>query len=132
MRAQASPSASKLLIRDNMARKTINRARLLRQKANYPERKAWEFLRTLRAEGVAVRRQVPIDGLTVDFAVRSKRLVIEIDGGIHDLEAVQIADAERDQRLEAAGWRVLRIPAETALGFEHLMAIVRPAVGLEE
>ena len=115
-----------------MARKTINRARRLRQAANFPERKAWAFLRTLRAEGVTVRRQVPIDGLTVDFAVRPKRLVIEIDGGIHDLEAVQIADAERDQRLEAAGWRVLRIPAETALSFEHLMAIVRPAVGLEE
>ncbi|MEM1391642.1 MAG: hypothetical protein AAGG45_11230, partial [Pseudomonadota bacterium] len=31
-----------------------------------------------------------------------------------------------------AGWRVLRIPAETALSYEHLMAIVRPAVGLEE
>ncbi|MEM1087135.1 MAG: DUF559 domain-containing protein [Pseudomonadota bacterium] len=115
-----------------MPHKDIQRARRLRQDANYPERKAWEFLRTLRREGVAVRRQVPIEGLTVDFAVRSKRLVIEIDGGIHDLEAVQIADAERDRRLMAAGWQILRIPAETALSFEHLMRIVRPAVGLQD
>ena len=115
-----------------MTHKDIKRARHLRREANYPERKAWEFLRILRAEGIAVRRQVPIEGLTVDFAVRSKRLVIEIDGGIHDLEAVQIADAERDRRLSAAGWLVLRIPAETALSFEHLMAIVRPAVGLDK
>lgn len=115
-----------------MTNKSIQRARRLRRDANYPERKAWEFLRTLRAEGIAVRRQVPIEGLTVDFAVRSQRLVIEVDGSIHDLEAVQIADAERDQRLGAAGWRVLRIPAETALSFQHLMAIVRPAVGLED
>ena len=114
-----------------MTKKDIARARHLRQDANLPERKAWEFLRTLRTEGVAVRRQVPIEGLTVDFAVRAQRLVIEIDGSIHDLEEVQIADAERDRRLVAAGWRVLRIPAETALSFEHLMAIVRPAVGLE-
>lgn len=110
---------------------STKRARHLRQIANFPERLAWEALRSLRKEGVAVRRQMPIEGFTVDFAVRSKRLVIEIDGSIHHLEHVQIDDAVRDQRLVAAGWRVLRIPAATALSFEHLMALVRPAVGLD-
>ena len=104
-----------------MAHKAIARARPLRKRANYPERKAWETLRTLRQQGIAVRRQVPIAGLTVDFAIRSKRLVIEIDGGVHELEAVQIADTARDDRLRAAGWRVVRIPAEIALSPDHLL-----------
>lgn len=108
-----------------MVRKSIVRARWLRQQANYPERMAWETLRVLRREGVAVRRQVPIAGLTVDFAIRSKRLVIEIDGSFHDQEAVQIDDAARDERLRAAGWRVIRIPAHIAISPDHLLTIVR-------
>lgn len=114
-----------------MVGKQIERARKLRRDANFPERKAWEALRTLRRRGVAVRRQVPIEGLTVDFAIRAKRLVIEIDGGIHDLEAVRIDDAERDARLGKAGWRVIRIPAEIAISADHLLAIVTKEVGLD-
>ncbi|MEO0551023.1 MAG: DUF559 domain-containing protein [Pseudomonadota bacterium] len=113
-----------------MTRRNTDRARRLRQEANYPERLAWEALRTLRKEGVAVRRQVAIEGLTVDFAVRSKRLVIEIDGSIHDSEDVRLNDAERDKRLVAAGWRVVRIPAEIAMSADHLLERVRKEVGL--
>ena len=114
-----------------MVRKAIARARWLRQQANFPERIAWETLRALRREGVAVRRQVPIAGLTVDFAIRSRRLVIEIDGSIHELEAVQINDAARDARLAAAGWRVIRIPANLAVSPDNLLMIVRKELGLD-
>ncbi|MEL7030939.1 MAG: DUF559 domain-containing protein [Pseudomonadota bacterium] len=111
-----------------MVSKSVRRARRLRRAANYPERRAWETLRHLRQQGIAVRRQVPIAGLTVDFAIRSKRLVIEIDGGIHALQRVQIQDAERDIRLHAAGWRVIRIPAEIAISPDHLLAYVIDAL----
>jgi len=92
---------------------------------------AWETLRQLRREGIAVRRQVPIAGFTVDFAVRAKRLVIEIDGSIHDLEQVQIKDADREEKLRAAGWRVIRIPAQIAISPDHLLARIRKEVGLD-
>ena len=107
---------------------STRRARHLRQEANYPERKAWETLRQLRKEGFAVRRQVAIEGLTVDFAIRPLRLVIEIDGLIHDREDVKLNDAERDARLTAAGWRVLRLSAETALSPDHLITAVRDEI----
>ena len=110
---------------------SISRARRLRQDANFPERMAWETLRQLRRDGIAVRRQVPIAGFTVDFAIRSKRLVIEIDGSIHELESVQISDAARDEKLRAAGWRVIRIPAQIAISPDHLLARVRTELGLE-
>ncbi len=114
-----------------MVRKSIARARLLRRNANYPERKAWEALRTLRHRGVAVRRQVPFEGLTVDFAIRAKRLVIEIDGSIHELESVQLNDALRDERLRKAGWRVLRLPTEIAISEDHLLNAVLETLGLD-
>ena len=107
-----------------MVRKSIARARALRRNANFPERIAWATLRQLRHRGVAVRRQVPIDGLIVDFAVRSRRLVIEIDGRIHELESVKQNDAERDVRLRAAGWLILRVPAEIAISPDHLLELV--------
>lgn len=113
-----------------MAQPFIARARRLRTLANYPERKAWQTLRSLRKQGLAVRRQVPIVGLTVDFAIRSKRLVIEIDGSIHDLEEVQLNDALRDDRLRAAGWRVIHIPASLALDPDYLIRRVLEAIEL--
>jgi hypothetical protein len=45
----------------------------------------------------------------VDFLYRHHRLVIEIDGPDHDTPLQREADAERDARLEAEGWTVLRI-----------------------
>ena len=108
----------------------IRRARHLRQTGNAPEQKAWAALRTLRGEGFPVRRQHPIDLYTVDFAVLKARLVIEIDGGVHGLEAVERADAERDARLKALGWRVVRIPAEIAMSADHLLDRVRSELGL--
>jgi len=45
----------------------------------------------------------------VDFVWRSARLVVEVDGAaFHDGLVDQRADAERDARLTADGWTVLR------------------------
>jgi hypothetical protein len=45
----------------------------------------------------------------VDFLYRLARLVVEIDGPEHDTPLQKAVDAARDERLRAAGWRVLRI-----------------------
>lgn len=58
----------------------------------------------------------------MDFAAVSHRLVIEIDGPLHLLEAQKQIDAERDERLHHAGWRVLRISADQAEDSEGLFA----------
>ncbi len=106
----------------------IKRARRLRQAANLPEQKAWETLRQLRKEGHPVRRQAPIAGMTVDFAIRSIRLVIEVDSSIHDREDVKLNDAERGARLTKEGWRILRVSAEIAMSPDHLITAVRDEI----
>ena len=78
-------------------------ARRLRHEQTDAERMVWRALRAA-ALGVTFRRQHPIGAAIVDFACVEARLVIEIDGGQHG----GAADAERDEALRAAGWRVLR------------------------
>ncbi len=98
------------------------RARRLRREASLPERDAWAVLRKFRQYGIVVRRQHPIDGLIVDFAVVSKRLVIEIDGPLHRRKQNQVSDAERDRRLWGNGWQVIRIPSSEVEDTDALFA----------
>ena len=84
------------------------RARDLRKNQTDAERKLWRYLRLLKADGVHFRRQVPIGDFIVDFACVSARLVIELDGGQHNLQAGRASDESRDERLHRRGYKVLR------------------------
>ena len=105
-------------------------ARRLRQDANRPEQVAWQALRGLRGLGYPVRRQHPIAGYVADFAILNARLVIEIDGSVHEGEATRTADAARQAEIEALGWRIVRIEAQAALSGDHVFAVVSEALGL--
>src|SRR3546814_12176120 len=70
------------------------------------ERRLWSILRAGRLNGVKFTRQVLIGNFIVDFASRSERLAIEVDGDTH---ATQVDyDLRRTAWLEAAGYHVLR------------------------
>lgn len=73
----------------------------------------WALLRRRRLNGLKFRRQVPIDRYIVDFACFDVRLVIELDGAVHDDQVLY--DLERTGRLEACGWHVLRFSNELVM-----------------
>ena len=52
----------------------------------------------------------------MDFVCLSKKLVIELDGGYHQLPNQKISDAERSEWLESRGFRVLRLTNEALFG----------------
>ncbi|MEO6584089.1 MAG: endonuclease domain-containing protein [Ferruginibacter sp.] len=54
------------------------------------------------------RRQHPISLYIADFYCHSERLIIEIDGSIHNLEMIKIKDALRQKDIEDLGIKVLR------------------------
>jgi very-short-patch-repair endonuclease len=83
-------------------------ARKLRSNSTDAERKLWRHLRTLKSQGFHFRRQVPIDGFIVDFACYSARLVIELDGGQHNVDEHARADRAPDRHLESQKFKVLR------------------------
>ncbi|MEM1149343.1 MAG: DUF559 domain-containing protein [Pseudomonadota bacterium] len=108
----------------------VHRARWLRQNQSLPERDAWAVLRRFRHHGFPVKRQVPIAGYTVDFAIHRARLVIEIDGPVHREDAIREADRQRDRDLAARGWRVLRLPADLAHDGDGLWLRMAVELGL--
>jgi very-short-patch-repair endonuclease len=83
-------------------------ARKLRKALTPQEVKVWNHLRSWRKRGYHFRRQAPRKGYIVDFVCLKHGLVVEIDGGQHNLEAYSANDAQRDTNLTRAGFRVLR------------------------
>jgi very-short-patch-repair endonuclease len=86
----------------------VQRARDLRRTATPEERMLWQRLRHNQLVGLHFRQQQIIAGFIVDFYCHAARLVIELDGGVHD-EQVEY-DRERDEVLIARGLKILRIP----------------------
>jgi very-short-patch-repair endonuclease len=91
------------------------RARSLRRSGGLAEERVWTRLRGGAVDGWKVRRQYPIGDWVVDFACIALRLVIEIDGGVHETDAAVLNDHLRQQGVEALGWTVLRFTNEQAL-----------------
>jgi very-short-patch-repair endonuclease len=82
------------------------RAKSLRRRMTWSEQRLWKELRKLNAN---IRRQAPIGRYVPDFACHGGKLVIEVDGGVHErLREVALRDAERQTWLEGQGYRVLR------------------------
>jgi len=71
------------------------------------ERILWQRLRhDIALTGSHFRRQALIGPFIVDFVSRRAKLVIELDGGQHDVQ--RSADEVRTGKIEAEGYRVLR------------------------
>lgn len=64
---------------------------------------------------VKFRRQHPISLYIVDIYCHTAKLVIEIDGSIHDLEEVKRRDKARQNDLEELGLKVLRFTTNDIL-----------------
>ena len=88
-------------------------AKRLRADLTPPERKLWEALRGGRA-GVKFQRQVVLAPYVADFAARSERLVVELDGDSHG--GREANDAARTAALEMRGYRVLRFTNSEVMG----------------
>ena len=85
-------------------------ARELRSKQTPAEEAMWALLRHRKLRGIKFRRQFPIGHFIVDFCSFSLRLVVEIDGEVHESPAQHASDQNRDSYLESRGYEVLRIP----------------------
>ena len=88
-------------------------ARELRNNATDAEQRLWLHLRSSRFEGAKFTRQFPIGDFIADFACRSLRLAIELDGGQHSESPT---DVNRTRIIEAHGYRVIRFWNNEVLG----------------
>ena len=59
---------------------------------------------------ITVKRQHRIENFIVDFYIAEKKVVIEIDGRQHLMDANKLSDEARDKKLSEWGISVIRIP----------------------
>lgn len=86
-----------------------------RFKPTEAERVMWILLRNKKLEGFKFRRQHIIGQYIADFVCLKKRLIIEIDGKIHQLPENKEADNIRTEWLEKIGFKVIRFTNEEVL-----------------
>ena len=85
-------------------------ARRFRQAPTTAEAAAWQILRDRAIFGLKFRRQQPVAGFAVDFYCPSQRLVLELDGDVHDEPDRRERDRLRTEALRQLSIRVLRVP----------------------
>ena len=88
-------------------------ARQMRREPTPAEELLWQKLRQKQLLGFKFRRQQAIDRFIVDFYCAEARLVVEVDGEIHDY--TQQEDRIRQEFLQGLGMRVLRFRNEDVL-----------------
>jgi len=80
----------------------------MRNKPTKAEQLLWNILCNKGVGGYKFRRQHIIGNYITDFICLKTNLIIEVDGGIHQLPENKASDAERTKWLLAEGYRIIR------------------------
>ena len=95
-------------------RKKYALARQFRKELTDAEARIWLRLKG-RSDGAHFRKQHPIGPYIVDFYCAKAKLVIEIDGEVHNREDNPEKDLRRTNYLEGLGLEVYRIPGDEVM-----------------
>jgi very-short-patch-repair endonuclease len=90
----------------------MQNAKKLRRNMSPPEVRLWALLRRSPGGG-RFRRQHPIGPYVADFYCPAAKLVIEVDGQIHNHTVDR--DTARDDYIRGLGLRILRVPASEVM-----------------
>ena len=101
---------------DNLHKEAIGKlyqyARELRQEPTAAEKLLWAAIRNRKLNNLKFRRQHPLDKFIVDFYCNEKKLVVEVDGGVHDVKTNKEYDDARTAMLAGLNICVLRFRNE--------------------
>jgi very-short-patch-repair endonuclease len=100
----------RIAVPPEIRRKMVEIAREFRKEPTLSENILWNALRGKKLDGIKFRRQQPVGYFVVDFYNSAHRLVVEIDGPIH--QSQKEVDQARQDILEILGLVVLRIDSE--------------------
>ncbi|RYE93565.1 MAG: endonuclease domain-containing protein, partial [Myxococcales bacterium] len=88
-------------------------ARQLRRQPTPAEHAFWNHVRQRQAHGLRFRRQSIVGGYIADFYCAELRLVVELDGSIHERQPEY--DRQRDRTMAWLGVRVVRVRNDEVL-----------------
>ena len=93
-----------------LQRKMVEVARQFRKQPTPSEKILWQALKNCQLDNYKFRRQQPIGVFVVDFFCAAARVVVEVDGGIH--ESQQELDRQRQELLESLGLKFIRVASD--------------------
>jgi very-short-patch-repair endonuclease len=93
--------------------KKLEAAKSMRSRMTPAERCFWNMVRRNQVAGLQFRRQQVINGFVADFYCNQIRLVVEIDGGIHETQ--KDYDHLRERLINACGIKVIRFSNEEVI-----------------
>ena len=105
-------------------RKMMPIAREKRVEQTAAEEFLWQHIRNRQLAGIKFRRQHVIAHYIVDFYCHMARLVIEVDGGIHEQQKEE--DALRQAEIEASGAVFIRFSNEEVM--DNIAAVLEKIV----
>ena len=90
-------------------------AKSFRKEMTPAETLLWEHIRNKQLNGLKFRRQQIIEGFIVDFFCHELKLVIEIDGNVHNEDEQKEIDEHRKKVFELRGLKELRFTNDEVL-----------------
>jgi len=99
-----------------------NNRKQLRKNGTPAEAFLWQQLSGKKLEGRKFRRQHSIDYYIVDFYCASEKLIIELDGEVHNNPIAEEYDEKRSEHLEKLGFTIIRF--ENKMVFDHLPSVL--------
>lgn len=90
-------------------------AQEMRKNPTDGEKALWNILRKFRYKGYIFRRQHPVDIFIADFYCHKLKLIIEVDGDVHDSEQAIQYDDGRTAELEKYGLSIMRFTNDQVL-----------------
>ncbi|MBD2466045.1 endonuclease domain-containing protein [Oscillatoria sp. FACHB-1407] len=113
---------------ESLKQKMLEIARQFRKEPTSSEEILWQALRGRKLDNRKFRRQQPIGSFVVDFFCASERLIVEVDGGIHQTQ--QDLDHQRQELLESLGLRFVRVSSQLVeTNLPQTLEIIRKAFG---
>ena len=96
------------LLHLNAGEEVFRKAHELKHPMTDAERLLWDKIRNRKLHGLKFRRQHPLHYYIADFYCHEKRLIIEVDGGIHHEVNIKEHDENRTAELDRLGITIIR------------------------
>ena len=120
---------------DNLHKDAIGKlyqyGRELRQESTEAEKLLWAELGNRKLNGLKFRRQHPLDKFIVDFYCNERKIVVELDGSVHDEKINKDYDEARTAMLAGLNIIVLRFQNDEVVNnIEDVLNKIRDVAGL--
>jgi very-short-patch-repair endonuclease len=104
-------------------------AKKLRDNQTEAEIFLWNNLGSINIPGIRFKRQHPVLYFIADFYCHKAKLIIEVDGGYHDIPDQYIYDRNRDSELSKLGLKVIHFTNEQVLfDIEKVLNIIEKEI----